>query len=159
MEMSPDGFDLLKASEGCRLHAYDDATGQDVPVGGHCVGTLSIGYGDTIDVVPGQTITQEEADERLAKRLPFYEAAVSHLVTVDLTQGRYDALTDFCYNLGQGALGGSTLLKYVNRQEWEAASAEFPKWCHGPSGIMPGLVKRRARERNLFDGKPWQDIP
>ncbi len=151
MEMDADGYALTKESEGLRLVAYPDPGTGGAP--------WTLGYGRAHGIQPGQTCTEEEAAQWLIEDMAFANAAVNHLVTVDRTQGQHSACVDFCYNLGQGAFGGSTLLHKMNAGDFEGASAEFPKWVHAGNQVLPGLVKRRARERNLFDGKPWQDIP
>lgn len=153
MKMSADGVALLQASEGCRLTCYRDARG--VP---------TIGWGSTLGLgaadVGVKTIAQGEADALLHDQdLPRYEAGVAAVVKVPLNQKQADALIDFAYNLGVGALAGSTLLRKLNAGDVAGASAEFPKWCHAGTEVLPGLVRRRARERALFDGGRWQDAP
>lgn len=149
--MDDDGYALTKDSEGLRLVAYPDPGTGGKP--------WTLGYGRAHGIEQGQTCTQEEAARWLVDDMAFANSAVNHLVTVPRTQGQHNACVDFVYNLGQGAFGGSTLLRKFNAGDLEGASAEFPKWVHAGDQILPGLVKRRARERNLFDGKPWQDIP
>lgn len=141
MQISDQGLKLLKDSEGCELTAYRDAAG-----------VLTIGYGDTGDVVEGQTITEEEAEARLASRLPYFERSVEGMVKVPLSQGQFDALVDFVYNLGSEALRASTLLRKLNAGDYAGAAAEFPRWVRAGSAVLPGLVKRRAAERAMFEG-------
>lgn len=141
MKISDAGLKLLKDSEGCELKAYRDAAG-----------VLTIGYGDTGDVVEGQTITMAEAEARLASRLPYFERSVEGMVKVPLSQGQFDALMDFVYNLGSEALRASTLLRKLNAGDYAGAAAEFPRWIHAGSKVLPGLVKRRALERAMFEG-------
>ena len=152
MEVDDDGYGLTKDSEGLRLVAYPDPGTGGAP--------WTLGYGRAHGIVEGQTCTEEEASQWLKEDMAFASAAVNHLVTVPRTQGMHNALADFVYNLGQTAFGSSTLLRKLNAGDHMGASAEFPKWVHGGNNqVLPGLVNRRARERNLFDGKPWQDIP
>lgn len=149
MKISDAGIALLKESEGCDLVAYRDP-----------VGVPTIGYGHTLNIVSAdvgkKTISEEEAERLLREDdLPRYEAAVAALVTVDLTQGQYDSLVDFAYNLGCAALANSTLRRKLNKGDYEGAALEFGRWVHGPNGeVLPGLVTRRWRERDMFTGIP-----
>jgi len=136
-------IDLVKASEGCRLTAYRDS-----------VGILTIGYGSTGGIKPGQTITQAEAEAMLVDDLDAAAEAVHKLVTVPLTQGQFDALCDFVFNLGEGRLRDSTLLRLLNQGKYGEAAAQFRFWVMAGGHPLPGLVKRRAAERALFEGKP-----
>lgn len=134
-------IDLVKASEGCRLTAYRDA-----------VGILTIGYGSTGGIKEGQTITQEQAEEMLIDDLDAAAEAVRKLVTVPLNQGQFDALCDFVFNLGEGRLRDSTLLRLLNHGRYGEAAAQFRFWVMAGGHPLPGLVKRRAAERAMFEG-------
>ena len=134
-------IDLVKASEGCRLTAYRDA-----------VGVLTIGYGSTGGIHEGQTITQEQADVLLLDDLDGAADAVRSMVTVELTQGQFDALTSFCFNLGAGRLRDSTLLRLLNEGKYDQAANQFQYWTLAGGVRLPGLVKRRAAERSLYLG-------
>lgn len=134
-------IDLVKASEGCRLTAYRDA-----------VGILTIGYGSTGGIKEGQTITQEQAEAMLVDDLDAAADAVRKLVTVPLTQGQFDALCDFVFNLGEGRLRDSTLLRLLNQGRYGEAAAQFRFWVMAGGHPLPGLVKRRAAERAMFEG-------
>jgi lysozyme len=79
-----------------------------------------------------------------------YEAAVLRYVTVPLNQNQFDALVDFAYNAGAQNLRISTLLKLLNQSQYDKAAAEFDKWVKGGGKTLPGLIKRRALERQLF---------
>jgi len=72
-------------------------------------------------------------------------------VVVPLNQGRFDALVSFTFNLGEGNLARSTLLKLLNQRNYQGAAAQFPMWCMAAGQVLPGLVKRRAAERALFE--------
>jgi lysozyme len=140
--LSDTGLQLVKVSEGCRLVPYRDS-----------VGVWTDGYGNTHGVVPGgPPIGQAKADADLRRNLAGAEADVARLARVALTQGQFDALVSFTFNLGAGALGGSTLLRRLNAGDAAGAAAEFGKWIHAGSEVLPGLVTRRAKERALFEG-------
>ncbi|MDR0458251.1 MAG: lysozyme [Burkholderiaceae bacterium] len=112
MSVSNAGLDLVKNKEHRELTAYQDGAG--VP---------TIGYGHTGQVngkpiIPGKTtITPAQADQLLQEDLAPAEAAVRRDVTVPITQGQFDALTDFAYNAGAGSLHHSALLRKLNRRD------------------------------------------
>lgn len=86
----------------------------------------------------------------LAKDIQRSVDDVNNLVLVELTQGEFDALVDFDFNLGGGALSKSTLLKLVNQCEFEKAADEFDKWDHCHGQVVAGLLRRREAERGEF---------
>lgn len=130
---------MIKASEGCRLTAYKD-TG----------GVLTIGYGHTgPDVHSGMSITQDVADGLLKLDMKKAGDAVLRL-TNKVTQGQLDALTSFVFNLGAGQLEHSTLLRFHNQGRYDLAAGQFSRWVHDNGKVLPGLVKRRAKEKALY---------
>ena len=140
------GLDLIKRFEGFSAKAYPDpAHGWKVP---------TIGYGTTAGVKMGDTITKERAEELLREDVKRFEDQVLRLVKVPLTQGQFDALTSFVYNLGPGNLSNSTLLRLLNAGDYKGAAAQFDRWNKAGGKVLPGLVRRRAAERALFEGKP-----
>lgn len=134
-----EGLDFTAAAEGMRLQAYQDS-----------VGVWTIGIGHTKGVYPGQTITEGEAYQLLKDDIKEAEEAVKRLVTVQLTQGQYNALVDFCFNLGSGNLESSTLLRKLNAGDFEGASQEFQRWNKAGGVVLAGLTKRREGEANIF---------
>ena len=157
MPLTPEGWTLLKTWEGCRLSAYPD------PASGG--GPWTIGYGHTgLDVVPGLTITQQQADALLQKDVAHAASAVERLLPgVALLQRQRDALISFCFNVGVGALETSTLRKRLIAGEAPAMviSQELPRWCKGPNGPVEGLKRRRAAEVAHAHGaiEPVQPTP
>jgi lysozyme len=132
------GLMLIKQFEGCRLTAYQDA-----------VGVWTIGWGHT-PATEGQTITQEQADALLEQDLQGFEECVNDLTDRNLTPNQFAALVSFAYNEGCGALGSSTLMRYVNAGNFADAANEFGKWIEADGVVLQGLVRRRAAERELF---------
>ena len=147
MRTSDAGVALIKRHEGLRLEAYPDpAHGWKVP---------TIGYGHTSAagppaVIRGMKITEAGADAILRADLRKFEGYVSAAVHVPLTQAQFDALVSFTFNLGPGNLRSSTLLKKLNRLDYQGAADQFLVWNKAGGRILPGLVTRRAAERDLF---------
>lgn len=139
MKISDAGLALIKEYEGCRLTAYLCPAG--IP---------TIGYGRTRGVKLGDTCTQEQADDWLRDDLESVYSDIDALVEVPLTQGQFDALCSFVYNLGGPALRGSTLLRLLNAGDYEAARKQIPRWDKAGKVVLAGLTRRRAAEAAMF---------
>lgn len=133
------GLRAVENFEGLVLHAYRDQ-----------VGVPTIGWGHTAGVQIGQVITREQAEAFLRADLAVAEEAVDRLVTVPLNDHQFDALVSFTFNCGTGALASSTLLRLLNKGDYQGAADQFLVWVRGDRGPLPGLVARRAEERALF---------
>lgn len=141
MQLSTRGLDLIKGFEGFRSHAYTDVAG-----------IATIGYGHRI--VPPESfpngVTEPQAAAILARDVSGVERAVNELVKVALSQGQYDALVDFCFNLGVGRLAGSTLLRALNAGRYEVAAEQLLLWDHAGGKINLGLKARREADLRLW---------
>jgi lysozyme len=98
-----------------------------------------------------RTFTMEEVDAILKSDLARFERGVEQYCPVKLTQGQFDALVSFSFNVGLGTLQRSTLRQKVNREDFEGASAEFLKYIMAGGKILKGLQNRRNDERALFN--------
>lgn len=128
--------------EGCKLTAYKCPAG-----------VWTIGVGHTKGVKQGQTITEAQAMSLLKGDLLPCENYVNNL-GVCKTQGQFDALVDFAFNLGTAALGRSTLLKYIRAKKPEQyIREEFAKWVNSKGMRLKGLVIRRQWEADRYYGK------
>ncbi|MBN5282608.1 lysozyme [Serratia ureilytica] len=144
MKISDDGMALIKRFEGLRLQAYQDS-----------VGVWTIGYGWTQPVAgrkvgAGMAIDAATAERLLVCGVAQFEQGVERLVTVTITQGQFDALVSFAYNLGLRALEKSTLLRRLNAGDRQGAADQFGRWVNAGGVRLDGLVARRAAERALF---------
>lgn len=136
---------LTKQCEGCKLVSYADPASGGEP--------WTIGYGQTgPDVGPNTVWTQAQADSSLESTLDKVQSGVKSLIKVKITQNQLDALTDFAYNVGLGNLEKSLLLRACNMNQWGSAAAQFACWNKASGKVMPGLTRRRALERELFEG-------
>lgn len=142
--ITQNGLNLIKRFEGFEPEIYLDAAG--LP---------TIGYGHLL--LPGEDemfrngISEAAGEALLIKDVLLAEQAVCRLIKVPLTDGQFDALVSFTFNLGSGALQRSTLRRKVNRQEHEAAPAEFIKWVWAGGKKLKGLVRRREAEAMLYN--------
>ena len=135
-------YDLIKEFEGCKLEAYPDPATHGEPI--------TIGVGHTGGVKLGDVITQEQVDEYLVNDVAYSAKAVNQMISGKITQNQFDALVSFAFNLGTGNLRNSTLLKKLNKDDFENAANEFLKWDMASGHQMAGLTRRRKAERNLF---------
>lgn len=139
MQISNNGIELIKKFEGLQLTAYRCSAG-----------VLTIGYGHTSGVNPGDVITGRQADEFLRKDLRVAELTVNTNVKTQMTQGQFDALVSFVFNLGAGNFVKSTLLRKLNAGDYDGAADEFRRWVYAGKAELQGLIRRRAAERDLF---------
>ena len=138
------GLDVIMNSEGIRLISYKDMAG-----------VWTIGFGHTKDVTPGQHADPKQVETWLAEDVRIAEEAVEKLVKVPISDNQFSALVSFVYNLGEGALAGSTLLRLLNEGDYINAAKQFREWdhvrtIHGHLVVAPGLRVRRRREELLF---------
>jgi lysozyme len=141
MHLSTAGIELLKRSEGFRSHTYLDAAGFP-----------TIGYGHRLlhpESFPNG-IDEVQAAEILVSDVRDAEQAVQRLVKVPMSQGQFDALVDFVFNLGQGRLASSTLLADLNAGQYDAAAAQLVRWDHAGGQQNAGLRARRQAEFELW---------
>lgn len=146
MKINADGVHFIANQEGFRGKAYVCPAGK-----------LTIGYGHVIGPTEKQRfangITKEEAEALLERDLEKYAAAVNKFVQVALSQGQFNSLVSFCFNVGITAFARSTLLRKLNDGDYEGAAGEFQRWVNGGGRRLAGLVKRRQLEALMFRGK------
>lgn len=137
---SPAGLAMTMEHEGLRLEAYQDSGG-----------IWTIGYGHTgPDVRAGQRISQFEAEAMLLADVASGVRCVNRAVERELTQGQFDALVDFCFNVGRGAFLGSSLLRYCNQGDDYAVGRQFGLWVNAGGKPVEGLIRRRAAEAAMY---------
>ena len=142
MRVSHKGIELIKKFEGCKLEAYLDS-----------VGVPSIGYGHTKDVKIGMKITQEEAEKFLRSDIAPIEKALNGL-NINLSQGEFDALVSWCFNLGLGNFKSSTMYRFIVAKKSDLEiTDQMVKWHNAGGKPLLGLKRRRCEEANLFLGK------
>jgi lysozyme len=157
VKTSPEAIKMIKHHEGVRLKPY------------RCPALLwTVGVGHVIDPahtkvpleerrslpIPAgwdRVLGMDEVDRILAQDLGRFERGVARLCPAAVnSQGIFDSLVSFSFNVGLGNLQRSSLRMKTNRGEFEAAADEFLKWTKAGGKVLPGLVKRRNDERALY---------
>ena len=148
MKMGEKGLALVKSFEGLCLNAYKCPAN---------VWTIGYGHTGTVDGKPikaGMKITNDKATELLRKDVSQFEKAVKSYVKVKINQNQFDALVSFAFNVGAGALQGSTILKMINQRKFISAARHFLDWnkarVNGKLTVLNGLTARREAEAALF---------
>lgn len=131
----------IKKAEGFKLTAYKDAKG--VP---------TIGYGHTKGVKMGTRITKAQADKYLEEDLAESVAFCNKIPELD-TQGKFDAVVDFVFNVGVANFRGSTLYRKIKaRAGCSEIQAEFRRWIYCGQTVLNGLKVRRE-----WEAKRWAE--
>ena len=157
MKVSQKCIEQIKKDEGVRSRPYQ------------CPALLwTVGVGHVIDPhhakvkladrkqlpIPAgwdRVLSAAEIDEILRKDLNRFEAGVLRLIKVELTQGQFDALVSFSFNVGLGNLQNSTLRMKINRGDYEGAAEQFLVWTKAGGKVLKGLVIRRTHEKEMFE--------
>ncbi len=143
--MTTTGSLLIQKSEGCSLVPYVCAGG-----------VVTIGYGTTRDnrgysiTLDHRKIDYVKAEEYFNRDVKKFSAMVKRLLKVPASNNQFSALVSLAYNIGIGNFRASTLLRKLNRGDYEGCASEFWKWRRSKGKILPGLVTRREMERRLF---------
>ena len=159
MKVSKEAIEGIKKDEGVRTKPY------------RCPALLwTVGVGHVIDPnhirvklderknIPlppewDRVLSMAEVDAILANDLVTFERGVLRLCPGGLTQGRFDALVSFSFNVGLGNLQRSTIRMKHNRGDFEGAAEGFMAWTKAGGKELPGLVKRRKHERALYESE------
>ena len=145
MKLNKEGADLIKSFEGCKLKAYQCSAKK-----------WTIGYGNTFYedgtlVKIGDAISQQKAEQLFELIANEFASKVAKLVTSNVTNNQFGALTSFAYNCGVVNLQKSTLLKKVNANHNDITiKQEFLKWNKAGGKVLAGLTRRREAESNLY---------
>jgi lysozyme len=159
LKVSKEAIEGIKKDEGVRTKPY------------RCPALLwTVGVGHVIDPnhirvkfderknipLPSEwdrVLSMAEVDAILAQDLSTFERGVLRLCPSGLTQGRFDALVSFSFNVGLGNLQRSTIRMKHNRGDFEGAAESFMAWTKAGGKELPGLVKRRKHERALYESE------
>lgn len=136
------GVEFIKSKEGFEPVPKPDP-----------IGIPTVGYGHVTHPWEdfNEPLTEAKALDLLKKDLIPREQYIKCFVKVPLTQGQFDALVSFVFNLGGEALKNSSLLRFLNAGMYAAAAIQFLCWVHADHKVLPGLVARRTQERTMFE--------
>jgi lysozyme len=139
---SEDGVSLIAYFEGYSPVVYKDAAGYP-----------TIGYGHLIKAGESFSYLDPEAARKLLKKdVKLHADPVNRMVRIPLLQEQFDAIVSFTFNLGEGALRSSTLLKRVNARRHVDVPQELRKWVFAGGRKLRGLVIRRNAEAVMYSG-------
>jgi lysozyme len=157
VKTSPEAIKMIKHHEGVRVKPYR------CPAGLHTIGVGHVLYPEQAKLPMAERLkmplqiehfrifSMEEVDAFLAQDLARFERGVARYCPPALaSQGIFDALVSFSFNVGLGNLQRSGLRMKTNRGEFIDAADEFLKWTKAAGRVLPGLVKRRNDERALY---------
>ena len=156
MNVSPLAIDMVKHHEGVRNKPYRCPARLWTIGVGHVMypdqAKLPLDKRDSVMLKPedDRVYSQEEVDGILRHDLDRFERGVERFCPSNLSQGQFDALVSFSFNLGLGTLQRSTLRQKLLRGDTEGAAEEFLKYCMAGGKILKGLQNRRRDERALF---------
>jgi lysozyme len=156
VKVSPECIAAIKRDEGVKQRPYRcPALLWTVGVG-HVIDPAHIGVKlderKNLPIPAGwdRTLSMAEVDDILAKDLLRFEQGVLRMCPTGLTQGRFDALVSFAFNVGLGNLQRSTIRQKHNRGDFEGAAEGFLAWTKAGGKELPGLVKRRKHEKEMY---------
>lgn len=142
LALSAAGFLGITQWEAFRPNAYNDG-----------VGVTTIGFGTTVGVKPGDKITVERALVVALKDADKHGEAIKKCITAPLFQHEWDSFVSLAYNIGTGAFCKSTVVKLVNAYDYVGACVAIERFNKAGGKVLKGLVKRRAAERAMCEGK------
>lgn len=139
---------------------YTDRAVQPLPGDKWTQGFGSTTRADGSAVQPGDRTTPPQALAQKLRDVRQFEGALKGCITAELTQGEYDSLVSLAYNVGADAVCKSTMVRLHNARRHAEACAQFDRWtfyqgkdCRDPANRCGGLVKRRADERAMCEGR------
>ena len=156
MKVSAKAIAMIKHHEGVRQKAYRCPAKLWTIGVGHVLypeqGKLKLEDRLSVPLRPedDRVFSMEEVDGILRSDLSRFERGVAQYCPVPLTQGNFDALVSFAFNVGLGTLQRSTLRQKLLRGDKEGAAEELLKYCMAGGKILKGLQNRRIDERAVF---------
>lgn len=137
--------------EGSTNKVYLDAAGLPTIGVGHLLTKSELMSGKINGVKYGEGLSDDEVTKILHSDVHESESCVINSVTCHLTQNRFDCLVSFVFNVGVGAFKNSTLLKVLNRKEYDKVPEQLRRWNRAGGRVVQGLINRRENEVKLWE--------
>jgi lysozyme len=156
MNVSPKTIEMIKHHEGVRFKPYQCPAKLWTIGVGHVLypnqGKMPIDQrgGFQLAQEDNRSFSKDEVNAILRADLARFEKGVATYCPVPLTQGQFDALVSFSFNVGLGTLQRSTMRQKVIRGDMAGAAEELLKYCMAGGKVLRGLQNRRIDERALF---------
>jgi len=147
--INQESLDLIKSFESLFLEQYKCSA--DVNTIGWGTTSTKAGGHDDGTIYDGMVINEKQAEEYLRQDLEYFENVVLRLVDVEINDDEFGALVSFAFNVGEGNLESSTLLRKLNADDKPGAADEFIRWNKAGGETLNGLTRRRASEERLFE--------
>ena len=138
LRISSEGLLLLANAEGCRTSPYQCSAG-----------VWTSGIGHTRGVKPDTEVNERQVAINLIDDVQRVESGIARCMPVTMPQGVYDATVSFAFNVGVGAVCGSSYARLINQQQWHDACDQLMRWVYVAGVRTKGLETRRAAERAL----------
>ena len=156
MNVSAKTIEMIKHHEGVRFKPYQCPAKLWTIGVGHVLypnqGKMPIDQRGSFPLAQedNRAFSKDEVNAILRADLARFEKGVATYCPVPLTQGQFDALVSFSFNVGLGTLQRSTMRQKVIRGDMAGAAEELLKYCMAGGKILKGLQNRRIDERAVF---------
>jgi lysozyme len=156
MKVSDSARSIIAHHEGVRLKPYRCPARLWTIGVGHVIdpnhAKVPFNERNSLEIPDGwdRKLSMDEVNAILAADLQRFERGVLRYCPSGITQGRFDALVSFAFNVGLGTLQRSTLRQKHNRGDYDGAADEFLKYCLGGGKVLKGLLNRRKDERAMY---------
>jgi len=107
------------------------------------------------EVIRGKTYTDQECNALTIKHVEAHGSQLLDCIHVRITQGMYEGLAGWAYNVGVGAACKSTAIRLINAGQYERGCRDLMRWNKAGGKEVRGLTLRREREmRQCLSGIP-----
>lgn len=139
LQISQAGLAIIGHAENCKNQPY------------YCpANILTVGVGSTVGPIEPRLYDDQEIAQRWVADIKTAQTCVNaYAAGKHLPQSVFDATVSITFNVGCSKMKNSTMYHYLNTGEYQQACNELPRWNKSAGKILPGLVIRREKERNL----------
>lgn len=161
MQVSEAGLQMIKGSESLRTQVYDDRNGRTIYSYEEAIGYPTIGIGHLIrsdereyfsQYLGGRgRMTEKQAWDLFREDIRKHTDPWTSRLTAPVTQQMLDAMISLAFNAGVNAKSLHRAIDAINLKDYQKAADEIRNGPTTSGGVtMPGLVRRRNEEADLF---------